>query len=239
LAVKRITRSNWLDLLGIQVLGTVFAVTCVVAGKAAADCPKAAVPELRLENVHEEVRQDPDIGIAELQRLAGAVGERVHPLIGMSISRAGYAVRVDTAVAPYDGGFFCVYAVRVDVRLGVVDRALRVAREVRGDACLHALALEHQRLHFQAEVEALDEVAPDIVERVRAALDRLGAVRRASDTEARQAMQTHVAAIVGRATQVLHEVMMRAKEVVDSPVELARLRKACGGRALTISNAPF
>jgi len=195
-------------------------------------------PALHVQTVREEVRRDPDIGIAELERLAGVVGSGAHPLIGMSASAAGYRVRVDSALAPLVDGGYCARAVRVRVQFGLADRFIRIAREAQGDGCLHALALDHHMTHARAEDEALNEFAPRIVDRIRADLAVLEPAVGESALAAQASMKAQVEVVVERAVQMLHVALVKVKEDVDSPEELARLRESCDGRARLLSKTP-
>lgn len=133
---------------------------------------------------------------------------------------------------------YCARAIRVHVDFGLADRHIRVAREARADACLHALALDHHMTHAKTEDQALSDVAPSIVDRIRADLAVIEPVAAKSALAAQAAVKAGIEAIVERATWMLHLALIRVREEVDSPEELTRLRESCDGRALMLSKTP-
>jgi len=206
---------------------------------AAEECRRPPQPELRFRAVRQAVGQGPDISLRELQRVVGDATAAIHPLLGVSASKAAFDLQVTSATEDTADGRVCAYAVTVDVKLGVIDRLFRVVAETRADACLVALAIEHHQRHFAADDQALDVVAPVVADRIGAELVTLGKVTGDSAASAEAALKASIERLVRAASSLLHVAMEEAGGTVDIAEALAELRGACGGRARSMLLTPL
>lgn len=193
-------------------------------------CPQTSAFELRIIPIHGEVKYDLTKTLAEIEREAGpAVSEKHYPLLGMALQGFGLTYEVQAGATMRNDGLFCAFLKDVEMRVGWADRTVFVAKEATTVDCVYKEALDHQLRHIGLEDDALDAFIPSFSRELRALLVDLKSAPYESAELARKQLTDTVVALSRGLLGHLERERRPRRETVESPEELDRIRKACGG----------
>ncbi|MEO8675941.1 MAG: hypothetical protein ABI569_10195 [Casimicrobiaceae bacterium] len=148
--------------------------------------------------------------------------------LGLTTAEVGHQATIETSgVEDPRSGRVCVRpAIRVE--LSATPMTVYIGREIAGDPCKEAVALEHELKHVAVYKDELANIAKD----VRASLDAAYGNRVLYYGSRAEAKRETQAALAAQLSPLLAGDARRIKErqrTVDSPEEYARVSAACGG----------
>jgi hypothetical protein len=198
--------------------------------RASTACPPAR-PAIEVEAGHGQLGEVSDVTLAQLAQVArGQVRPLSHPLLGAYTSSIGIALSIKDKVVEVPGGLRCTVPEVVHVRLTLSNRAAHLPRDFAGDPCLLDLSRSHQRKHADADDALLDRMVAKYPEDLRARFAALTIEPAPSETAARLRMTEAANSVVQQQLDIYErDQAIRAGATVDTPEEVARLDKACGG----------
>lgn len=196
---------------------------------------EAALPATRIDVVTAPVVPSVDRTRSwrELTSMSGDAGSELRAL-GLTLAQVGHKASVETSgIENQRDGRVCVRP-SVKVELSAMPVTVYIGREIAGDPCREAVALEHEMKHVTVYANYLSSVADDLRSALRAEYgnkvfqfrDRAQAKREMDDR------------LSERLRAMLADNARRAKalqQAVDSPEEYARTSTAvstCPGQTL-------
>src|SRR5450755_4555808 len=124
----------------------------------AEDCPASPRSILRIERQSTSLRVDESLGVAEIARAArrpAAAELGDSRVLGVFTSSVRYGVSLSDEHRALGPQAFCATPRELVLRVGYVDKVIHIAKELRGDACLTALVIDHEKQHAVADETAL------------------------------------------------------------------------------------
>lgn len=148
--------------------------------------------------------------------------------VGLTTAKLGDKVSLETAgIEDRTTGRVCVRP-SVRVELSATPMTVYIGREIAGDACRAAAALEHEQRHVAVYREELAHIATDVRATLKAAYGNRVLYYR-SRAEAKQETDAAISAeIAPLLDRIAGQIKARQREI-DSPEEYARVSAACGG----------
>jgi hypothetical protein len=194
-----------------------------------AQCRQPETFELRIVPVHGEVKYDLTKSLREIQRSAGPeIAEKHYPLFGMAVQGFGVGYVVQISTMPHGDQLLCPILDGVEVRIGLVDRTVFIAKEVIAIDCLYNEALRHQLRHVHLEDEALEAFLPGFTRELRRALIELLSQPQKDAKPAKEKLRDAVETVTTSLLAPLNKERSWRREEVESAEELDRIRNACG-----------
>jgi len=160
-----------------------------------------------------------------------AMGEDMAPTqraVGLTTAKLGDTVAVETAgIEDHSTGRVCVRP-SVRVELTATPMTVYIGREIAGDHCRDAAALEHEQKHVAVYREELAHIATDVRATLAAAYGNRVLYYK-SRAEAKRATDAGISAEIGPLVdRIAGQIKARQREI-DSPEEYARVSAVCGG----------
>jgi hypothetical protein len=190
---------------------------------------EASLPATHIEVVTTPVAYGTDRNRSwrELTVMSGDATPTLRAL-GLTVAEVGHKAFVETAgIEDQRNGRVCVRpSIRVEV--SVTPMTVYIGREIAGDPCRDAAALEHELKHVAVYRDELARIADDTRERLEASYGNRVLYYR-DRAEAQRATQAALAAEIGPLlAEDGRQIKVRQREV-DSPEEYASVSAACGG----------
>ena len=190
---------------------------------------EASLPAARIEVVTIPVvyRTDRTLSWRELTSMSG---DRTSDLraVGLTTAQIGHNASVEsTGIENERDGRVCVRP-SIGVELSATPMTVYIGREIAGDSCRDAAALEHELKHVAIYKDELAHIAVDARKQLEGAYDNRILYYR-SRAEAERGIH---AALAAELKPMLEDSGRRIKErqqAIDTPAEYARVSAACGG----------
>ena len=148
--------------------------------------------------------------------------------VGLTTAQIGHQALVETAGIENQGdGRVCVRP-SIRVELSATPMTVYISREIAGDPCRDAAALEHELKHVAVYEDELGRIADDVRKLLAANYDNR-ILYYPSRSEAQRETKEALGAEIG---PILADDARRIKErqrAIDTPEEYARVSAACGG----------
>jgi len=190
---------------------------------------EASLPPTHIDVVTSPVvyRTDRTRSWRELTSMSGDVTPELRAL-GLTTAQIGHSASIETAgIESQRDGRVCLRpSIRVD--LSVTPMTVYIGREIAGDPCRDAAALEHELKHVAVYEDELTRIAAD----VRAELEASYGNRILYYRSRAEAQRETQAALGAELRPMLEGDARRIKDrqrMVDTPEEYARVSAACGG----------
>ena len=190
---------------------------------------EASLPATRIEVVTTPVVYGTDRTRSwrELTAMSGDATPTLRAL-GLTTAEVGHQATIETAgVEDPRTGRVCVRPA-ITVQLSATPMTVYIGREIAGDPCREAVALEHELRHVAVYEDELAHIAKD----VRASLDAAYGNRVLYYGSRAEAKRETQAALAAELSPLLAGDARRIKDRqrrIDSPEEYARVSAACGG----------
>ena len=190
---------------------------------------EASLPAARIEVVTIPVvyRTDRTLSWRELTSMSG---DRTSELraVGLTTAQIGHNASVEsTGIENERDGRICVRP-SIRVELSATPMTVYIGREIAGDPCRDAAALEHELKHVAVYKDELARIAVDARKQLAGAYDnRILYYRNRAEAE----RGIH-AALAAELKPMLEDSGRRIKErqqAIDTPAEYARVSSTCGG----------
>ena len=213
---------------------------------AAAECGNLPRSGLKVGRFEASGFMQVEASAAELDRLArespsAAAYRAPHPLMLLIRHvRSGFRVN-HRPVTAHDGDVsaYCDAPKSVGIGLGFVLRLAYLAPEAAADACVRQALIEHEGRHERAEIKALKAFLRDEADGFAERLRQLKQTPAPSAAEAERRFEAGIAEITSDAERRFLAIRDQTREAVDSPEEIERLQKACGGRLRRLEQGPL
>ncbi len=148
--------------------------------------------------------------------------------VGLTTAKLGDKVSVETSgIEEESTGRVCVRPT-VRVELSATPMTVYIGREIAGDSCRAAAALEHERKHVAVYREELVHVAADVRATLKAAYGNRVFYYK-SRSEAKRATDAAISVEIGPLLDRMAAQIKARQREIDSPEEYARVSAACGG----------
>jgi hypothetical protein len=190
---------------------------------------EASLPATRIEVVTIPVvyRTDRTLSWRELTSMSGDDTSELRA-VGLTTAQIGHNAAVEsTGIENQRDGRICVRP-SIRVELSATPMTVYIGREIAGDPCRDAAALEHELKHVAVYKDELARIAVDARKQLESAYDnRILYYRGRAEAQ----RETH-AALTAELKPMLEDSGRRIKErqrAIDTPVEYARVSAACGG----------
>ena len=126
------------------------------AAALAEDCPPSTRSVLRIERQTTAPRLDETLDAAELARRGGrATGFPESKGLGRFVATLNSEVELSDEHVAIGSAGFCATPKEVVWHIGYVGKVIHVAHEIRNNACLAGMVLEHEKKHMVADETAL------------------------------------------------------------------------------------
>ena len=152
-----------------------------------------------------------------------------HPLMAVETNVASW-FRVVHRVVQADSGAYCAAPFEVSFGLGHSRRQVHLAWEAAEDACIRDTLLAHEADHNRADDALLTKLLEQEEPFLGAGFNALKHTPMKDANEASASFEAGGQAIVGEVTERFRTAKEQLWRQVDSPAELARLRRACDGK---------
>jgi hypothetical protein len=148
--------------------------------------------------------------------------------VGLTTAKLGDKVSVETSGIEDQGtGRVCVRP-SVRVELSATPMTVYIGREIAGDSCRAAAALEHEQKHVAVYREELVHIATDVRATLNAAYGNRVLYFK-SRAEAKRATDAAISVEIGPLLDRMAAQIKARQREIDSPEEYARVSAACGG----------
>jgi len=190
---------------------------------------EASLPAARIEVVTIPVvyRTDRTLSWRELTSMSGDDTSELRA-VGLTTAQIGHNASVEsTGIENERDGRVCVRP-SIGVELSATPMTVYIGREIAGDSCRDAAALEHELKHVAIYKDELARIAVDARKQLEGAYDNRILYYR-SRAEAERGIH---AALAAELKPMLEDSGRRIKErqqAIDTPAEYARVSAACGG----------
>jgi hypothetical protein len=192
------------------------------------ECPVPQPQTVSVDISRGDVRTD-EISLQELQEAAAAI-HRAGPVVGAFEPDIKYAALVDNRTREVATGWFCIDPDHVILTV-TITRTIHIPKEFATDACLLALAREHEQKHVEAGDTAMAPMQPKLLDALKSALRR-PSVPQPSRREAVAVLLKGIQAEIVQSIDQIVAEHKRLSATINSPEEYNRLATSCGGRAL-------
>ncbi|MDQ2744998.1 MAG: hypothetical protein M3Z66_22265 [Chloroflexota bacterium] len=157
-----------------------------------------------------------DLTFEQIAALAQRHGQLLrHPPYGFYLGRIRYQFAIHEGPDTPQG---CAPEFHVIADMALIDRHIEIASDLKRDACLFQIALQHYRSHAEADQHAFDEFAATVPARIQAALAGMIETPLRKDTFGRT-----WASAFDKVMPILDRAREDAKTAVDSSSEVDRL----------------
>jgi hypothetical protein len=193
---------------------------------------EASLPAARIEVVTAPVVPSIDRSRSwrELTSMSGDTGSELRAL-GLTTAKVGHKASVETTgIESQRDGRVCVRP-SIKVELSAMPMTVYIGREIAGDPCREAVALEHEMKHVAVYRDELPRLAAD----TRALLEASYGNRvlyYGSRADAKRETQAALGAELGPMLEVDARRIKERQRTIDTPEEYARVSAACGGMAV-------
>ena len=216
----RTRRGAWRGLGGACVAGAVGVALAVFGPAAAAEAPEAFDMPVTFHS--EPAPVDNGRSVRELTGWR-SVEDYAHT-IGLYRQLTRAVVRVEGELLEF-GSAALLRATRASLDIST-DHHIYVGAEFPPGSCQYEAALEHERMHEQIHVQAIESLLPELERRVREGL-------RAMPSDPRIPLRRQLADAAQRAgnlvSQLIAEHTRAQHAAFDSPAEYERVQAACNG----------
>jgi hypothetical protein len=210
-----------------------------------ASCENLPRSDLKIARFEANTLTEREVPRAELDRLARTSAEIAayrapHPLMVLVRPvRSGFKVQHRVVATTEDGvARYCDAPVSVEIGLGFVQRILYFAPEAARDACVRQVLIEHEERHDTAEMAALNSFLGEEADAFSDTLSQLKRRPSPSAKEAESSFERGMTEALADMERRFLALQARTRESVDSPEEIARLQRACGGRLQRLEQGP-
>ena len=190
---------------------------------------EASLPAARIEVVTIPVvyRTNRTLSWRELTSMSGDGASELRA-VGLTTAQIGHNASVEsTGIENERDGRICVRP-SIRVELSATPMTVYIGREIAGDPCRDAAALEHELKHVAVYKDELARIAVDARKQLAGAYDnRILYYRNRAEAE----RGIH-AALAAELKPMLEDSGRRIKErqqAIDTPAEYARVSATCGG----------
>ena len=190
---------------------------------------EASLPTTRVEVVTVPVRPaiDRSRSFSELTSMSGDAGTELRAL-GLTTAEIGHRTALETLGIENQGDGRVCMRPTIKVELSAMPMTVYIGREIAGDPCREAVALEHERKHVAVYRDELPRLAADVRARLQSSYgNRIFYFP--SRAEAERRTRSELAQEIGPLLEGDAQRIKERQRAVDSPEEYARVAAACGG----------
>jgi hypothetical protein len=187
-------------------------------------------------------RYDNSLGLEQIQAMAGRpdttyAGMREFP-VGLTAAnlRLNSSFEVMTRIMPGDP-MVCAQISRLEMRPGLEDTTVYLARELPQPSCGFDAVLEHESRHVATDRWLLAAYVPQLHDLLAGELRRLGVVRASSAAVAEALLRAALNEYLGALGASIAVERERRQKQIDSPGEYQRLTATCNGELARLIGA--
>ena len=163
----------------------------------------------------------------ELTSMSGDAGTELRAL-GLTTAEIGHKTTLETLGIENQGDGRVCMRPTIKVELSAMPMTVYIGREIVGDPCREAVALEHETKHVAVYREELPRIAADVRAQLQSAYDNR-ILYFPSRAEAERKTQAELALKIDPLLEGDAQRIKKRQRAVDSPEEYARVAAACGG----------
>lgn len=191
--------------------------------------------KLDLNTVLVPVQRDDALTIGQLTRLPGRTPGPASTadshVLGLTQARYGEQSQVSALFKTMGDGTYCASASALTISFGFQQRIVHVASEIPAGSCLHGEVLAHEMRHVAVDEALLQEMMPQIRNRLEQAIAEMAPVRSRSQSQAMAAVRRPLESAMRRIMQDFGRERDRRQAQVDTVEEYERVSRVCNGEA--------
>jgi hypothetical protein len=201
------------------------------AAALAEDCPPSTHSVLRIERQTTGPRLDDTLDAAELTRRGGrATSFPENKGLGLFVAALSSEVALSGEQVAIGSAGFCATPREVVWRIGYVGKVIHVAHEIRDNACLAGMVLEHEKKHMVADETALVRFIGYLGADQQFALLEQRVPAAATPEAAHRQFAAATARLLGQALPALATLRAQLNAAVDTSGDGTGPADGCDGR---------